>query len=125
MKLKDIEGSPEEIHDLFKNTGMDLSKYVSPPMKSRWIVTPATLGLLTLIIVVVGPLVFAEFSKKCLVGVMVVYLSLLVWMTIAVQLKYSNNTGTIVAGLGGFIILLVAAGLLPVSEVLSTIKGLR
>lgn len=125
MKVKDLEGSPQELHDFFQNNGMNISDYIAVPMKKLWLIIPVVLGMISLAAIVIGQIVYPEFSKKCLLGAVVVCLACLVWMAIVVQVMYSNTTGTIIAGIGGLLILLVAAGILPVAEILPTVKSLK
>lgn len=125
MKLKDIEGTPEEIRDLFKNNGMKISEYLLAPVDWWWLVLPIFGGVACVALIVLGQIIYPEFGSKCLLGSFVIGLVFLVWMAIVVQIKYSSPTSSAIAGIGGLLILLVAAGVIPIAEILPAVISLK
>lgn len=125
MKVKGIEGTPQEIHDLFKNNGLDIHKYISAPLSARWVFFPAVVLVLVLLVMVFGPIFYDKFSAKCLAGVVVGALIAVVWLAIAVQVRFESATGTLISLVGGLVIILVAAGAMTPSEALTTIKEFK
>ncbi|WP_092302687.1 hypothetical protein [Pseudomonas sp. NFIX28] len=125
MKVKGIEGTPQEIHDLFKNNGLDINKYISAPLAARWVIVPAVVLVLVLLVMVFGPVFYEKFATKCLAGVVVAALIAVVWLAIATQVRFESATGTLICLVGGVVIILVAAGVMTPSEALTTIKDFK
>lgn len=125
MKLKGIEGTPEEIHDLFKNNGLDINKFIAAPLLARWVIVPAVAAIVMLVVILLGPVLYSNFSAKCLAGAMVISLICSLWLTAAVQVRFDNVTATAVVGVGAIVIMLVAAGIMAPNEIVTTLKQLK
>jgi hypothetical protein len=125
VKLKGIEGTPEEIHDLFKNNGLDMSKFISAPLLARWVITPAVFATIVLLIILVGPVLYPNFSTKCLAGAIVLSLVCSLWLTTAIHVRFDSVTVTAVVGIGAILITLVAAGIMAPAEIVPLLKQFK
>ncbi|EPF2503546.1 hypothetical protein OLM90_05450 [Pseudomonas aeruginosa] len=125
MKIRGMEGSPQEIHDLFKNNGVDLSDYISAPMKTRWLVAPIVVSLVVLAVVVVGQVVFSGFSQKCMAVSVVLQLCCLVWLVSVVQVKYESVATTLVVAVAVLLLIAVVAGMMSIPDALKFLKDMK
>jgi len=125
MKVGDVEGSPEEIHDFFKNNGMDLSSYISAPMKRRWLVLPVVFSVLVLIINSLGQVYYPDFRARCLPIALVLQLVCMAWLVVSAQLKFDSTATTVVLALSCLLLVAVTAGMMSISDALTFVKGLK
>lgn len=125
MKIGGMEGTPEEIHNLFRNNGMDINRFLSPPMRRRWVIVPSVFCVVCVVLMVAGPLMFSEFSLKCLNATILILLIGVLWLSAVVQVAYDKWVATLVVVVGGVIVALVAGGLMLPAEIIPTIRTLK
>lgn len=125
MKVRGLEGSPQEIHDLITNNGMNLSDFISAPMKIRWLVFPIVASVLVLIVIVIGQVTYPAFSAKCLSVSLVLQLVCVVWLVATVQLKFESVTTTVVLSISCLLLLAIVAGLMSIPDALKYIQTLK
>ena len=112
MKFGSFDGTPEEITDFFEQHGFVLAEYLVKPAEStkpRWVVIPAVIFFLSVPVLIY----FNSRSNAIRTLFFCIDASVLVWLTVAIQVKFKNITATMIAAIGGLLILLVAAGVLP------------
>lgn len=88
-KNSEIEGTPEEIHDLFQNNGMDLNAFfITPkPLHSGWVITPI---IVWIILLFVG--IFQETEQvKIRTLIFLLMASCSLWITATVKKKYEYD----------------------------------
>ena len=125
MKVRGLEGSPQEIHDLITNNGMNLSDFISAPMKIRWLVFPIVASVLVLIVIVIGQVTYPAFSAKCLSVSLVLQLVCVVWLVATVQLKFESVTTTVVLSISCLLLLAIVAGLMSIPDALKYMQTLK
>ncbi|MDR2309323.1 MAG: hypothetical protein LBE53_19295 [Paucimonas sp.] len=125
MKIGDLEGSPQEIHDLFKNNGMDLSAFISAPMKKRWLVLPVVFTVLVLLVNSLGQVFYPGFNAKCLSVAIMVQLVCVIWLVVSVQLKFDSTATTVVLAISCLIIVAMTAGLMTLTDAINLVKTLK
>lgn len=125
MKVRGLEGSPQEIHDLFKNNGMDLSNYISAPMKAIWLVIPIVVSVIVLMVIVFGQVSYPSFGAKCLPVALILQLVCVVWLVASVQLKFESVTTTVVLSISCLLLLAIVAGMMSISDALKLIQSFK
>lgn len=125
MKALGFEGSPQEIHDLIRINGMNLSDYISAPMKIRWLVLPIVFSVLVLFVIVVGQVTYPAFSAKCLSVSLILQLLCIVWLVSAIQLKFESVTTTVVVSISCLLLLAIVAGLMTIPDALKWVQSLK
>lgn len=120
MKLRDLEGSSQEIHDFFQNNGLKAEDYfiVPPkPVQLRWVAIPSILvliGLSCLALEVPG-----DVKHRKLAFIITCFFSL--WLAIVLQIKFKNNWATSVAVVGCLLLSLVAFGVFTPEQMMDNV----
>ena len=124
MKVGKFEGTPEEIRDLFIANDIQLADYLEKPeepLKWTWLVVPAIVFACA-----VCALVYQSgFSRNALLLLFLSGAGAVVWLTIAVQVRFKNPWATGVAAIGGLLMLLVAAGFMAPKDTVDAIRSLK
>ena len=124
MRVGKVEGTPQEIRDIFENRGLQLEDYLEKPrspLRTRWLVVPgAVLAIALILLALLGPL-----TRTALILLFLLGAGGLVWLAVSAQLRFNNSVATFVIAVGGLVMLLVAAGLLEPREATDVLKGLR
>lgn len=124
MKLRGVEGTPQEIRDLFVNEGLQLADYLEKPhgpLQKRWLVIPAVLFGVALLLLVMQP----SPSKTTLTLLFLLGSGAIVWLAIAIQVRFESAWATGVAAVGGLLMILVAAGFISPKETIDALKELK
>ena len=124
MKFRGIEGTAQEIRDLFELQGLQLAAYLQPAeeaLKWIWIAIPSVLYFLALICLIFVPIT----SKSVTTFLIALGGGSLLWLATSIQLKFKNVTATIVAAIGGFLLILVCASLMNPADVPDAIRKFR
>jgi hypothetical protein len=124
MKLGRVEGTPEEIRDIFQNNGLKLEEYLEKPespMAVRWLVIPAIMCACALLLLILLPSV----SITVTILLFVIGAAGAVWLTAGVQIRFKNSVATFVVALGVLLLLLVASGFIAPRETADLIKGIK
>lgn len=121
MKLGSVEGTAEEINGLLVKVGSCLGDYlVKPekPLENKWIYIPAILLLVWLLFMAfLTPLI-----GKTLLLMFVAGAAMIVWLTLAVQIRFKSGAATFVVAIGTFVLLLVSGGFIDPVAALQLIK---
>ena len=112
MKAKHVEGTPDEITDLFRNEGMNLAAYLEqpePPLHLFWVVLPSVL----FVFCIIASVFTQPTSRSSRIG-FAVSLCIGVWTCLSVHRRWKTSFMTGFAGVCMFLIAAVCYGLLPV-----------
>lgn len=119
-----MEGTPEEIRDTFENHGLRLEDYLEkpePPLSRVWLVVPSVgIGIILLALVLLTPLPRPGLLLLFLSGV-----GLVLWLTVAMQIKFKNAWATGAVAIIGVLMLLVAGGFIEPREMPEIYKELK
>lgn len=121
MKIGGVEGTPEEIKNTFENHGLRIEDYlVKPdtPLSNVWVAIPA----IGLILTVISQVLFAPMGHKAVLLHFLGGLGLLLWLALSVQLRFKNPWAAGAVGIGGAIILSVAAGFIEPKDTADIVK---
>jgi FtsH-binding integral membrane protein len=123
MKIGDLEGSSEEIHDFFQNNGLKVEDYFQQPQKpigKFWIVV---FGLLVLVSLAMLVLEFSADPKvRKLIFIVSCFLSLC-WSA-TFQVKFKNTWATSFVAIGCVLLALVAYGVYTPEDMFNAIQKL-
>ena len=121
MKVGSVEGTPEEVRDLFENHGLDLAAYIEKPdtpLQKVWLIIPSVL-----LVVFFGILSFTNsLPEGGKVFVFLLGFSASVWLGISIHIRFKSAWGAGSIMLAGLLIMLVALGVLAPSEILEHYK---
>ncbi|HEM8241587.1 hypothetical protein ACT4VX_15635 [Acinetobacter baumannii] len=120
-KNSEIEGTPQEIHDLFQNNGMDLNAFfITPkPVHTGWVITPI---IIWIILLCIG--VFQEIEQvKLRTLIFLLMASCSVWIAASVKKKYEYDI-TFISIITLILIVLSMAGIgfIPINKVFDYIS---
>ena len=127
MKVGKVEGSPEEIKNIFENNGLNLEDYLEKlekadaPLHWSWLSLPGFIFIASLLFLVL----LTDVSPKTRIVFLLVGAGGICWLAAAVQIRFKNPVATSAVGMGLFLMLLVAAGFLTPKETIDTLKGLK
>jgi hypothetical protein len=124
VKVGSIEGTPTEIRDAFQQHGIQLSDYIEKPetpLQRRWIVIPAVVGALDLLLLVLIP----NASKSVQLLFIVVGIGAVVWITVSVQLRFKSTVATWAVAIGGLVLILVAAGIMAPADTMDAVRKMQ
>jgi hypothetical protein len=124
MKVGKFEGTPEEIRNLFIGNDLQLADYLEKPeepLKTIWFVIPAILFACAECVLVIE----SGLPKSALSLVFLFGGGSVVWLAIAIQVRYKNPWATTVAAIGGLLMLLVAAGFMAPKDTVDAIQALK
>jgi tellurite resistance protein TehA-like permease len=124
VKIGNLEGTPEEIRDLFIATDTQLADYLEKPedpLKPIWLIVPVLLFACTAIALVIASAV----PKSVLLLLFLLGACAVVWLAIVIQIRFKNPWATSVAAVGGLLMLLVAAGFMTPKDTVDAIKVMK
>lgn len=124
MKIGGIEGTPQEIKDAFENHGLLLEDYLERPevpLSKIWVIAPS----LFIIIVLVCLVLLAPIGKTSLLLLFLLGAGSVLWLTVAIQVRFKNGWATAAVAIGGLLMLLVAGGFIEPKDTPQVLKELR
>jgi hypothetical protein len=116
MKIGSVEGSPEEVHNLFQNNGLNLSEYLQPAPRLSiiWLIIPSILFIIFLSL-----LTLSEIStRKWELFIFLLGFSSSVWLGVSVHIRFENRWCACAIILAGLLIMLIAIGVLEPKELI-------
>lgn len=124
MKVGSVEGTPQEVRDLFENNGLDLSAYITKPetpLHRIWLIIPASalvicFGVLSLI---------SNIPSNGKVFIFLVGFAASAWLGISIHIKFKTSWGAFAAILAGLLIMLVSLGVLTPAQLLEYYKNFQ
>jgi len=122
MKVGSVEGTPEEVKDLFEDHGLDLSAYIEKPdrpLHKVWLIIPAA-GF----VVCFGILSFiTALPSSGEIFIFLLGFACSVWLGTSIHIRFKSAWGAGAIMLAGLLIMLVALGVLAPSELLDHYKA--
>lgn len=125
MKLGSIEGSPQEIKDLFENNGLKLENYIEKPKNNNidtlWVLLPSVL-----LIIGLSTLYFMDPKLTKMIGfTQIVCIGLNIWLIISIQLRYNNVWATGFSIFGLCLMFMVTTKIISPKEAIERINKER
>jgi len=121
MKIGNIDGTPEEIHNLCINNGIRIEDFLEPSKKLAliWVIIPSSL------------FVAFSFTLKCanqfaqpLIWLLIIIeLLFAVWLTASIHLRFKNKTVTLICGFIFIVIMGYCANILKLDEAFRLIQN--
>jgi hypothetical protein len=122
MKFGPLEGTEEEVNNLFQNNGLNLSEYIvkpDVPLKKIWLISPSTA-----LVACFGVLTLSDsLSNSVKVFVFLLGFSASVWAAVSVHIRFKSAWGSGAVTLAGLLIMLVALGVISPVELLEYYKN--
>lgn len=124
MKIGPVEGTVEEVNNLFQNNGLNLSEYLEKPevpLDKIWLILPPALlvisfGVLTL---------FDTLSSNVKIFIFLLGFSASVWTGVCIHIRFKSGWGAGAVILAGLLIMLVALGVIAPGELLEHYKSVQ
>jgi len=117
MKIGPIEGTHEEVKDVFKDNGLNLNDFIEKPeqpLSKIWIIIPGTL-----FVIFVATLLFAKpFTPDGKLFIFILGFLSSIWIAVSVHVRFKTMWGASAVVLAGLLIMLVAFGVMTPSELL-------
>lgn len=124
MKIGSIEGTHEEVKDVFKDNGLNLSDYLEKPkqpLSKIWIIIPGIL-----FVIFVATLLFAKsFTPDEKLFTFILGFLSSVWAAVSVHIRFKTIWGASAVVLAGLLIMLIAYGVMTPSELLEHYQNNR
>ena len=124
MKFGPMEGSPEEIKNFFQDNGLRAADYLTvpeAPIKTVWFIVPGAIVVGALVVLTL----FTPTTQAAVTFVFLVGCAAVLWLTVNAQIRFKNLWATGIIGVGCFLLLLVALGVVTPIGVLQEIKSWR
>ena len=124
MKIGRIEGTPQEIRDALEIHSLRLEDYLErpeAPLSKVWIIAPALSVAVVLILLVL----LAPMGKTPLLLLFLLGAGSVLWLTVAIQVRFKNGWATTIVAIGGLLMLLVAGGFIEPKDAPQVLKELK
>ena len=124
MKIGKLEGTPQEITDAFENHDLRLEDYLErpeAPLSKVWVIVPA----LSVSVVLALLVLFAPMGKTTLLLLFLLGAGCVLWLTVAIQVRFKNGWATAAVAIGGLLMLLVAGGFIEPKDTPQVLKELN
>jgi len=122
MKVRNLEGTPQELTDYFRDNGLNAADLFDPPkpeISIYWIVGCVILFLILIAVLVLVENMASKYRTLNLLGVLAMALT----CAALVQLRFKNGYAAAIVGIGGALLALVAYGTVSPAEIADTIKA--
>lgn len=122
MKVGSVEGTSEEVNNLFQNNGLNLTEYLQKPeapLSITWLITPSVF----FVICFGGLSLFRIASENWKIFIFLIGLSSSVWLGVSVHIRFKSSWGATAIILVGLLIMLVALGVIEPKELLEYYEG--
>jgi len=121
VRIGNIDGTPEEIRDLCELHNLSVANFIdAPPRRSHWgwVILPAAGIVLVLVIILFAPVLKPRTILICLT----LGAGFDIWLASTVHLSFRNTFVTWLVLIGGFVLLLMACGVMLPEDVLDLLK---
>ncbi|MDR3631733.1 MAG: hypothetical protein P4L42_15535 [Desulfocapsaceae bacterium] len=125
MKVGPVDGSVQEVRDLFENHGLDLESYIEKPLsplKTRFLIIPVAVFLFILFVLALIPASSPEWQSRFLY---IFSFGSGTWICASTQLRFKNGIATFCVAMGLVLTILLAAGVMSPMEAAEAIKSLK
>lgn len=121
MKIKDFEGSPEEINNFFQNNGLDISNYLSinPDKKVDKIWIFILIGLFIIFNIIICMI---EQSNKFYLPITILAIGSIGGLITIIQLNHEKWIVSTIIGVIGLIIMVVSFKILTPKDTIKEVK---
>ncbi len=117
MKIGPVEGTSEEVNDLFQNNGLNLSEYLEKPetpLSNICLILPSLI-----FVACFGVLTLSEnISENWRIFLFLFGFASSVWLGVSVHIRFKSAWGAGAVILAGLLIMLVALGVIEPKELL-------
>ena len=121
MKIGHIEGTQEEVSNLFLDNGLNISDFIQkplPPLENKWIIIPSILFLINFIVL----LFIQNQSYEVKLLLFLLGFASSVWIGISVNIRFNSTLNAIYIIVSALLILAVAYGIMSLNELIDYIK---
>ena len=125
MKVGPVDGSVQEVRDLFENHGLKLKDYLEKPpspLKAWFLVIPIVVFLLSLFTLALLPAGSPDWQLRFLY---ILSFGSGTWTCASTQLRFKNGITTFCVAMGLVLTILLAAGLMSPREAAEAVKSLK
>ncbi|MCX5903145.1 MAG: hypothetical protein NTV89_06670 [Proteobacteria bacterium] len=125
MKVGPVDGSVQEVRDLFEDHGLNIESYLEKPpspLNTRFLVIPIVVFLLFLFTLALLPAGSPEWQSRF---IYILSFGSGTWICASTQLRFKNGIATFCVAMGLVLTVLLAAGLISPREAAETVKSLR
>jgi hypothetical protein len=125
MKVGPVDGSVQEVRDLFENNGLKLEDYIEKPpspLKVIFLIIPTVVFFLSLFSLCLLSTGSPEWQSKFLY---IVSFGSMTWICTWTQLRFKNGIATFCVAMGLIITFLLATGLMSPREAAEAVKSLK
>lgn len=124
LKIKDIEGDPKDIHELFQSGGCDLPSYIGAGAKNKMLSAWWIVGV-TLLFFILACCIWTELFNLIWTKVSILGLFLSCFLIIIlVQYNYRNYLITILSAAAGVAIILMALNIYSPAEIAKKMESI-
>ncbi len=124
MKIGPLEGTHEEVRNIFEDNGLNLSDYLlkpSAPLNRVWLILPVvciftSAGILTF---------FDQAEDKTRIFIFLCGFGSSIWGGISLHIRFKSVWAAMALIIGGLLIMLVALGVLSPTELLNHINAVK
>jgi hypothetical protein len=126
MKMGPFDGTTSEVTNLLENNGLKLEDYLErpiPPPKTRFLIIPIVLFILSL-----GTAVVPLTSDAPIWLLRLLYIPIfgsVTWICASIQIRFKNGVATFCVAIGLVLTALLATGLLSPREAADILKDFR
>lgn len=121
MKIKDLEGSPEELNNFFQNNGLNLTDYLNINAEKKanhvWIYVLVPLFIISNIIICQ-----LEQSHQLFIPTSIITLGFLGGLVAIIQLNYEKSIVSTIVGFAGLLIMVISFKILSPKETIKIVK---
>lgn len=121
MKIGHIEGTQEEVSNLFLDNGLNISDFIQKPppqLENKWIIIPSILFLINFIVL----LFIQNQSYEVKLLLFLLGFASSVWIGISVNIRFNSTLNAIYIIVSALLILAVAYGIMSLNELIDYIK---
>jgi len=125
MKVGPVDGTAQEVRDLFENHGLKLEDYLEKPpspLKARFLIIPALVFLLFLFILALLPANSPDWQLRLLY---ILSFGSGTWICASTQIRFKSGITTFCVAMGLVLTILLAAGLMSPKEAAEAVKSLK
>jgi len=125
MKVGPVDGSAQEIRDLFEKNGLNLENYIEKPpspLGSKFLVIPTIVFFISLFALAILPPPSPEWQSRLL---FILSFGSGTWMCVSTQLRFKSVVATFCVAMGIVLTVLIAAGMMSPREAAEAVRSLK
>lgn len=121
MRIGNVEGTPQEIKDMFDNQGFRFEDYLGKPYlppKKIWVAIPICLTILILMTIVI----IGDIDIRLTSVLYILCFATGIWSTCSIQYTLKNTSVTVIVAIGIMILILVVFQYIKPQDTIPLIK---